>query len=95
MSLTTKDVLKIAKLSRIRLKNDEVEYFKNEISAILNWVDILKEVDTSNVAPLTSVTNQKLPIRKDIVTDGNMQKSVLENAPDADYGCFIVPKVVE
>lgn len=95
MSLSNEDVLKIAKLSRIRLDKAEVEYFRGEISSILNWVDILKEVDTSNVAPLTSVTNQTLPLREDVVTDGNMQELALKNAPESGYGCFIVPKVME
>lgn len=95
MSLSEKDVLKIAKLSRIQLKEGQVQYFQKEISSILEWVAMLNEVDTKDVPQMTSVSDQTLPLRKDIVHDGNVADEVLKNAPNAGYGCFIVPKVVE
>lgn len=95
MSLTEKDVLKIAKLSRIRLKEGQAAYFQKELSGILDWVKMLDEISTDDIPLMTSVTDHALPLREDIVTDGNIQSAVLKNAPKADYGCFIVPKVVE
>ena len=93
--LSEADIRKVAKLARIRLSDDEVSHFQNEISSIITWVEQLQEVDTDNTAEMASVENTPLPQRKDEVTDGNIQKDVLSNAPDADYGCFMVPKVVE
>ena len=55
----------------------------------------LQAVNTDGVEPLSSVSNQALPWRKDEVTDGNIQKEVLANAPNQQYGCFAVPKVIE
>ena len=52
-------------------------------------------MNTDGVAPLASVSDQTLPWRTDEVTDGNMQEAVLKNAPNASYGCFAVPKVIE
>jgi aspartyl-tRNA(Asn)/glutamyl-tRNA(Gln) amidotransferase subunit C len=95
MSLTVEDVKKIAKLSRIRLKEEEIPRFQTEISSILQWVEQLQEVNTDNVPVLASVAHVSLPQRKDEVTDGNIQADVLKNAPHAEYGCFLVPKVVE
>jgi aspartyl-tRNA(Asn)/glutamyl-tRNA(Gln) amidotransferase subunit C len=95
MSLSEKDVLKIAKLSRIRLKEGQAKYFQTELSSILEWVTMLNEVNTDQVPQMTSVSNQALPLREDIVHDGNICDAVLKNAPNAGYGCFIVPKVVE
>lgn len=95
MSLTEADILKIAKLSRIKLQAQDVPYYQAELSKILAWVDMLQEVDTNNVPQMTSVNHQNLGLRPDIVTDGNMYEQVLANSPKADYGCFIVPKVVE
>ncbi len=43
----------------------------------------------------SSVEGMALPLRCDKVTDGNIQEDIIANAPDADYGCFMVPKVVE
>lgn len=95
MSLKQEDILKIAKLSRIQLKSEQVGYYQEELSKILAWVDMLKEVNTANVQPMTSTTDQVLTLRADQVTDGNIRDQILQNAPNADYGCFIVPKVVE
>jgi 3-dehydroquinate synthetase len=63
--------------------------------AFLDWIEQLKEVDTSNVAPMTGGTDLKLTWRKDVVTDGDQVDKVLANAPDGHDGFFGVPKVVE
>lgn len=95
MALTDKDVKKIAKLARIRLSDEDVAHYGKEINGILKWIEQLQEVNTDGVEPLASVSNQPLPWRKDEVTDGNIQEQVLKNAPNASYGCFAVPKVIE
>ncbi len=93
--LSEADIRKVAKLARIRLSDDEVPHLQEEISSIITWVEQLQEVDTTNVPEMASVENTPLPLREDKVTDGNIQQDILSNAPDADYGCFMVPKVVE
>ncbi len=95
MSIDTATVTKIAKLSRIAVKEEEKAHLAKEISTILNWVEQLQEVKTDDVPQMTSVAAMELPRRKDEVTDGNYQEAVLINAPASDYGCFLVPKVIE
>jgi len=88
-------VTKIARLARIRVTEEEKEHFAKELSKILQWVEQLNEVKTEGVPPLASVSDVKLPWREDKVTDGSQQDAVLANAPESDYGCFVVPKVME
>jgi aspartyl-tRNA(Asn)/glutamyl-tRNA(Gln) amidotransferase subunit C len=95
MALTDKEVLHIAKLARILLSADELPHYAREINGILKWIEQLGEVDTTGVEGLLSVSDQKLPWRKDEVNDGNIAESVLKNAPMQNYGCFAVPKVIE
>ena len=95
MALTDKDVKKIAKLARIRLSDAEVTHYAGEINGILKWIEQLQEVNTEGVAPLASVSQQALPWRADVVSDGNIRDAVLKNAPMQNYGCFAVPKVIE
>ncbi|MFZ4125298.1 MAG: Asp-tRNA(Asn)/Glu-tRNA(Gln) amidotransferase subunit GatC [Rickettsiales bacterium] len=95
MALTDKEMLHVAKLARIRLSEAEVPHYAKEINGILKWIEQLGEVNTDNVAPLASISEQALPWREDKVTDGNIQQQVLKNAPGAEYGCFTVPKVIE
>ncbi|MEZ5690248.1 MAG: Asp-tRNA(Asn)/Glu-tRNA(Gln) amidotransferase subunit GatC [Rickettsiales bacterium] len=95
MSIDTKTVAKIARLARIAVSEEEKEHFAGEISDILRWIEQLSEVDTDGVPLMTSVCEATLPLRKDAVTDGNQQVAVLKNSPESDYGCFVVPKVME
>jgi len=95
MSLTTAQVKKIAKLARIRLSEEEVDHYGKEISGILDWIEMLQEVNTDKVPQMASVSSIGLSLRTDEVTDGNVQADILKNAPKSAFGCFEVPKVVE
>jgi aspartyl-tRNA(Asn)/glutamyl-tRNA(Gln) amidotransferase subunit C len=95
MILDKHAVAKIAKLARIEVTDTDKEHYAREISGILQWMEQLNEVNTDNVPQLTSVSEVKLPWREDKVTDGNQQEAVIKNAPQSDYGCFVVPKVME
>ncbi len=95
MALTDAEVTKIAKLARIRLSADELPHYAREINGILKWIEQLAQVNTDGVEAMSSVSNQLLPWRADVVSDGNQQEAILKNAPAQNYGCFLVPKVVE
>jgi aspartyl-tRNA(Asn)/glutamyl-tRNA(Gln) amidotransferase subunit C len=88
-------VSRIANLARIRVTEEEKETLSKELGSIMGWIGQLNEVDTSNVAPLTSVVETTLPMREDKVTDGNNPEAILANAPKEAAGFFVVPKVVE
>lgn len=95
MSVSSEQVRHIAKLARIGMNDAEIEALVPELNNILGWIEQLGEVDTSGVEPLTAVVDQKLRLRDDVVTDGNIRDEVLANAPDAQHGFFAVPKVIE
>jgi aspartyl-tRNA(Asn)/glutamyl-tRNA(Gln) amidotransferase subunit C len=95
MILDKQAVAKIARLARIEVSDADKEHYAREISGLLKWMEQLGEVNTDNVPLMTSVSEVKLPWRKDAVTDGNQQEAVTKNAPNSDYGCFVVPKVME
>lgn len=96
MSDFNKDtVLKVAKLARIRVEENEADALAKELGGILQWVEKLSEVNTDDVPQLASVSDVALPWRDDVVSDGGIQEQVLKNAPKSEYGCFSVPKVIE
>jgi len=95
MSVSPEQVRHIAKLARIAMSDEELERLVPELNNILGWVEQLGEVDTDGVEPLTAVIDQKLRLRDDVVTEGNIRDEVLKNAPDAQHGFFAVPKVIE
>jgi aspartyl-tRNA(Asn)/glutamyl-tRNA(Gln) amidotransferase subunit C len=95
MSVSSEQVRHIAKLARIGMTDAEIEALVPELNNILGWVEQLGEVDTDGVEPLTAVIDQKLRLRDDLVTDGDIRDEVLANAPEAQHGFFAVPKVIE
>jgi len=95
MSLDKETVHKIAFLARIAVPDDQLAPLAGELSGILNWIEQLGEVDTTDVEPMTSVVDMTLPWRNDAVTDGGYQERVTSNAPDSQDGFYLVPKVVE
>ncbi|MFO7298440.1 MAG: Asp-tRNA(Asn)/Glu-tRNA(Gln) amidotransferase subunit GatC [Pseudomonadota bacterium] len=95
MKVDEATVRRIARLARIKITDDEARELQAELSGILDWVDQLNEVDTSNVEPMTRVVPIRLKMRKDEVTDGNIADDIVKNAPMTDDHFFVVPKVVE
>ncbi|HKT16822.1 MAG TPA: Asp-tRNA(Asn)/Glu-tRNA(Gln) amidotransferase subunit GatC [Stellaceae bacterium] len=95
MALDKATVARIASLARIKVTEDEQARIAGELTSILNWIEQLNEVDTSGVAPMTSVARMKLPMRDDKVDDGGIRDKLLANAPQQARGFFAVPKVVE
>jgi len=95
MALDKAAVARIATLARIKLPEAEQGALAQELTGILAWVEQLNEVDTAGVEPMSSVAAMGLPMRQDVVTDGNCRDRILANAPEAADGFFVVPKVVE
>ncbi len=88
-------VMRIARLARIKITDEEAEGLKGELSGIFDWVEQLSELDTDDVEPMTQVVPIALPRREDVVTDGDIADKILANAPMSEDNFFVVPKVVE
>jgi len=95
MSVDQAAVRRIARLARIAVTDAEVPHLQAEINAILAFVEELGAVDVEGVEPMTSVIPMKLPMRADVVTDGEIGRLVLANAPLAEDDFFLVPKIIE
>ena len=95
MSVDQAAVRRIARLARIAVTDEEVPHLEGEINAILAFVEALGAVDVEGVEPMTSVIPMKLPLRADVVTDGEIESLVLANAPLTEDDFFLVPKVIE
>lgn len=95
MSVDAATVRKIANLARIAVTDGDVEAMVPELNNILGWIEQLQEVDTADIEPMTAVIPNRLRLRDDVVTDGDIRDKVLANAPQAEHGFFAVPKVIE
>ena len=95
MKIDKNTILKIAKLTRVKINNNEIAELSNQLSSILDWVEILNEVNTDNIEPLSNVSRSKLYLRKDEKNKEDQSNEVLSNAPEKLENYFVVPKVIE
>jgi len=95
MKVDEATVRHVARLARIKVTDEEAQSLQGELSAILDWVEQLGEVDTQTVEPMTRVEAMPLPRREDQVSDGGIAEKIMKNAPLTEDHYFLVPKVVE
>ena len=96
MLIDEKITLKIASLAKLELTEQEIKEYSKDLNNILKWMEELKEVDVSNVQPVTSVTKNELYEREDIAYKNTVeQEKILLNAPEKVGEYFTVPKVIE
>ena len=100
--VTKKDIQHIAFLSRLKLSEEEVVKYEQQLENILEYMSKLKEVNTENVEPVSHailLLKDKIILktnyRADVVVDSELQKEILSNAPDSLNTYFKVEKVIE
>ena len=95
MELSSEQVKHIAWLARLGLSEDEVEKFRLQLSNILENFEILKEVDTENVARATHTISLQNVLREDKIDASYPQAEILANAPRQQESCFKVRAILE
>lgn len=95
MSVTKEDVKYVADLARLQFTENETERLAGEMSKILDYMETLNEIDTSDVEPLEHVIELEYRFRKDEAKEPLSHEDALKNAPDADSDYFRVPRVIE
>ncbi len=95
MAVDNEAVKQIAYLARLGVEEDKLEETQREFNKILAWVEELGEVDTNGVEPMFSPHEENILLRNDEVIEGNQSDKILANAPEKEFGYFVVPKVVE
>ena len=95
MKIDKKTTLKIAKLTRLKIEDDEITELSSQLSSILDWVEQLNEVNTDNIEPLTQVLDIDGFKRDDIIKPSINKKYVLENAPETDSDFIVVPEIIK
>jgi aspartyl-tRNA(Asn)/glutamyl-tRNA(Gln) amidotransferase subunit C len=95
MALSKETVKYVADLSRIELKEQELERLSKQLESILGFIDKLKELDVENISPTSHILPISNIFRDDIKKVSLPQDKALSNAPDRQGHFFGVPKVIE
>ena len=82
-------------LAKLELSEEEKEQAKKDMGSMLDYIDKLNELDTSNVEPMSHVFPVQNVFREDVVVNGDDRENILKNAPEEKDGSFSVPKTVD
>lgn len=94
MSLTCADVEKIALLARLRLTADEIESLTRQLTHIVDYVELLRELDTRGIEPLAHALDIVNVFADDEGVPSLDREQALANAPHRDDTCYRVPAVL-
>jgi aspartyl-tRNA(Asn)/glutamyl-tRNA(Gln) amidotransferase subunit C len=95
MAISRLDVEKAAHLARIAITEDSIAPTTERLANVLAMVDQLQAVDTTGIEPLAHPLDTVQRLRADTVTENNQRELLLKNAPAAQDGLFLVPRVIE
>jgi len=88
------DVRQVAKLSRLKLTDDEVTHFTGQLAAVLGHIAALNELDVTDFEPLAHASDRHSVLRDDVPGTTLDPDTALQNAPDRQDAFFKVPKVL-
>lgn len=94
MKINPEKALAIATLAKLDITPEKAAMLASQMNDILNYMDTLNALDTSNVVPMYTPLDQPGPLREDVVRNDVTRAQVLENAPETDGEYFIVPRIV-
>ena len=95
MKISKTDVEKVATLARLDISETEKEAFSQQFSGILSYVEKLNGLNVTGVEPTATVIGQTNVFREDKSRPSMPVEKVLANAPEAEQGYFVVPKIIE
>jgi aspartyl-tRNA(Asn)/glutamyl-tRNA(Gln) amidotransferase subunit C len=93
--ITREEVQHVARLSRLHLTDEELERMRQQLDAILAYIDKLRELDVEGVEPTAHAVPLVNVMRDDELTPSLSQEAALANAPDRAGEFFRVPRIIE
>ena len=95
MSLNEQDIEKIAWLARLEIDQTDCPKYARELSQMLDLVEQLNQIDTSNIEAMAHPTDAVQRLREDVVTEQNQREKFQSIAPLSEDGLYLVPRVIE
>ena len=95
MSLDRDDVVKIAHLARLAIDEADIARYARELSNILELVEQMNQVDTTDVEPMAHPLDTSQRLRADVLAESDQRELFQANAPQVEAGLYLVPKVIE
>lgn len=94
MQVGKDEILHIAKLAALNIREEEIEEYRKNLQDILNFANIVNSVDTDNVSETIGSTNNVNMFREDEIKEFEDKEALLQNAPEKQNNMFSIPKVI-
>lgn len=95
MSITDKDVRKVAQLARLAMSESEIVTARSQLAGIFNLIAEMQAVNTLDIAPMSHAQDVSQRLREDKVTETNQRELFQSIAPQVEAGLYLVPQVIE
>ncbi len=95
MSLSHKDVQKVAQLARLKMSEAEIETARTQMSGIFDLIAAMQAVDTTGIEPMSHAQDVAQRLREDVVTEADQRELFQSIAPQVEAGLYLVPQVIE
>ena len=94
MEISREEILHIAKLASLKIKEEEIEEYRKNLQDILNFAKTIDSVDTNNLEETNGATTNVNFLREDEVKEFEDKEKLMQNAPDQENNMFKIPKVL-
>jgi len=94
MQVEKEEILHIAKLANLKIKEEEIEEYRKNLQDILNFANVIKNAETENVSETIGITNNTNVFREDEIKVFEDNAALLKNAPEQEDNMFKIPKVI-
>lgn len=95
MAITANEVKHVASLAKLEFTDEELQKFTGQMDEIINMVEQLGEVDTTNVPVTSTVTEEVNVMREDVAVKGTDRTLLMENVPEEKDGLIKVPAIID
>lgn len=94
MSISKEEILHIAKLASLNIRDDEIEEYSKDLQDILNFVNVINKVKTDNIVESIGTLDNSNVFREDEIDEFGNRDILLQNAPEQEKGMFKIPRVI-
>ena len=95
MKISEEEVRHVAKLSKLAFSDSETSEFATTLTKIVDMVEMLEEVDTTGVAPITTMADRKTVLRPDVAEEGTNRDLLFKNVPEKEDYYIKVPAILD
>ena len=95
MSLSPHEILRVARLARLRLDDNDAAHYARQLTEILDHFATMSSIDTNGVAPMAHPIVTLARLRPDVVSEADRRAALQSGAPQVEDGYYLAPRVIE